>query len=198
LRLLLPALATAALLGVPAPLEAQVGGRYRLMVGANINSLNPWDADVGTDTGPGLLLRGVPRRGWGPVIDYSRFELDLRRGPGEPRLGALLLRAPIGGIGYTFERKRLAMTLHAAVGWGFNRASTEPEVVARDGARFEAKDRLLFRGGVTFTQSVGTRFALVGSAGALLHDPKITLRTETGTWRTNGLVWEVGAAYKVF
>ena len=187
-------LASVALLATPLRLEAQVGGRYRVMVGANVNSFMPWDADVGSDTGPGLLLRGVPYRGWGPVIDYSDYELDLRRGALGQRLGLLRIRAPIGGLGYTFERKQLAVTLHGAVGWGFNRVKTEPQL----GASFTVKDRLLFRGGVTLTQSVGKRFALVGSVGALLLDPKLTLGMETGTWRTNGTVWEIGAAYKVF
>jgi hypothetical protein len=194
LRPSLLVLATAALLATPPQLEAQVGGRYRVMLGANVNSFMPWDADVGSDTGPGLLLRGVPYRGWGPVIDYSDYELELRRGSLGQRLGLLQIRAPIGGIGYTFERKRLALTLHGAVGWGFNRVKTEPQL----GTSFTVKDRLLARGGVTLTQSVGKRLALVGSVGALLLDAKLRLGTEAGTWRTNGTVWEVGAAYKVF
>jgi hypothetical protein len=192
---------------LPASANAQAR-RYYIMAGATLNSLDPFDADVGTDTGPGLLLRGVPRSGLGPVVDLSGFELDLRRNPDERKLGALKLRAPMAGIGYTVERGRLATTLHAAVGWSFNKVETDRQVIERDGAQFEVKNRPLLRTGVTLTWSVGSRLALVSSAGVLFVDPKLTLafkdgsqrtvRSETDTWRTNGLVWEVGVAYKVF
>jgi hypothetical protein len=189
------------------PAHAQ-GGRYHIMVGATINSLNPFDADVGTDTGPGLLLRGVPRSGFGPVIDLSSFELDLRRSPDQRRLGGLTLRAPMLGGGYTIERGRLATTLHVALGYSFNKVETDRQVINREHAQFEVKNRPLLRTGVTLTVSAGSRVALVSSVGVLFVDPKPTLafkddaqrtvRSETGTWRTNGLVWEVGVAYKVF
>lgn len=189
-----------------APAQAQAP-RYTIMVGATLNSMNPFDADVGTDLGPGILLRAVPKRGFGPVIDLSTFNLDLKRSPERPRLGSLRLRAPMVGVGYTIERGRLATTLHAALGWSFNRIDTERQVIDRESAQFEVKDRALLRTGVTLTWSAGQRVALVSSVGVLFVDPRValafkdgqrTVRTETGTWRTNALIWEVGVAYKVF
>ena len=194
----------AAVLATPAHAQA----RHHLMVGATINSLNPFDADVGTDTGPGLLLRGVPKQGFGPVVDLSSYELELRRSPDPRRLGTLELRAAMLGIGYTMEAGRLAATLHAAPGWSFNKVETDAALISRERAQFSVKNRPLLRAGLTLTWSAGERIALVSSAGVLLVDPKLslafrdetqrTLRTETGTWRANGLVWEVGVAYKVF
>jgi hypothetical protein len=190
-----------------APAAAQTG-RYHVMVGATINSLDPFDKDVGTDTGPGLLVRGVPKQGFGPVFDLASYELELRRNPDPRRLGKVELRAGLLGIGYTREIGRLAATLHAAPGYSFNKVETDPSLVSRDRAQFSVKNRLLVRGGLTLTWSAGSRIALVSSVGALLIDPKLALtfrdeaqrelRTESGTWRTNGLVWEVGVAYKVF
>jgi hypothetical protein len=202
--LLVAGAATFAAVLCAGPAHAQTR-RYRIMVGATLNSLNPFDADVGTDTGPGLLLRGVPRSGFGLVVDLSGFELDLLRSADQRRLGGLTLRAPMAGVGYTVERGRLATTLHAALGWSFNKVETDLKVIERDGAQFEVENRPLLRTGVTLTWSAGSRVALVSSVGVLFVDPKLTLtfkdgsvRSETGTWRTNGLVWEVGVAYKVF
>jgi hypothetical protein len=187
--------------------QSQPATRYRLMLGASLNSLHTSDADVGTFLRPGVLLRGVPRAGFGPVVDYSNYELDLTRGSQEPRLGRLRMRVPMLGYGYSLERGPLVTTFHVAAGWAFNRVDTERQVIERDGALFEARDRPLFRGGVTFTRSIGERFALVATGGGLYVEPRIalafrdgqrTLRTETGTWRTSGLFWGVGAAYKIF
>jgi hypothetical protein len=190
-----------------APVHAQAR-RYHVMVGGTLNSLDPFDADVGKDVGPGLLLRGVPKRGFGPVLDLSSFTLDLRRSPEQSRLGTLELRAGLVGVGYTIEAGRLATTLHAALGYSFNKVQTERRVIDREQAQFEVKNRPLLRTGATLTWSAGSRVALVSGLGVLLVDPKLTLafkdaaqrtiRSETGTWRTNGLVWEVGVAYKVF
>jgi len=189
-----------------APSQAQAP-RYRIMVGATLNSMDPFDADVGTDLGLGILLRGVPYHGFGPVIDLSSFNLELKRSPEPPKLGSLRLRAPMVGVGYTIERGRLATTLHAALGWSFNSVDTERDVVERQGVQFEVKNRPLLRTGVTLTWSAGPRVALVSSVGVLFVDPRVTLafkdgqrtvRSETGTWRANALVWEVGVAYKLF
>lgn len=205
--LLIAGVATLAAALCARPAHAQTR-RYYVMAGATLNSLNPFDADVGTDTGPGLLLRGVPRSGFGPVIDLSSFALDIRRSPDPRKLGELELRAVLAGAGYTIEKGRLATTLHAALGWSFNKVDTDSTVITRERAQFEVENRPLLRMGVTLTWSAGSRVALVSSVGVLFVDPKLTLafrddsqrtvRSETGTWQTNGLVWEVGVAYKVF
>jgi hypothetical protein len=182
--------------------------RYHLMIGATLNSIHPFDSDVGTHVGPGILLRGVPRQGFGPVIDASATSLGLERSATGQDLGTFKMRAVILGIGYTIEKGRLATTFHTSAGYSFNKAETLPEIVDQQHVAFEAHNAFLFRGGVTFTWSAGARWAFVSSAGVLLMQPDVrlnfqdaagqTTRTETGTWKVNGLVWEVGVAFKIF
>lgn len=189
------------------PLHAQAR-RHRLMAGPALNSMNPFDADVGKDLGPGLLLRGVPRRGFRPVVDLSTFTVALRPN-GEPsKLGELRMLAILGGAGYTLETGRLATTLHAALGYAFSTAEVDREVAERDHSQFDARDRPLLRTGLTLTWSAGGRVALVSSVGVLFVDPHVALtfsdasgrpvRSETGIWRTKALVWQFGVAYKFF
>ena len=181
--------------------------RYRLMLGASLNSLNAFDNDVGTDLGPGVLARGVPRPGFGPVVDYAVFQVDLQRGSTGEYLGNLRMRAPILGVGYTIGSGNLQTTFHVAAGWAFNRIETDPQLINAANAEFEVKNRPLLRAGITFTRSLGERFALVSSIGGLAVEPSValafrdgqrTVRTETGTWKPSGLFWGIGAAYKVF
>ena len=189
------------------PLHAQAR-RHRFMAGAALNSMKPFDADVGTDLGPGLIFRGVPKQGFGPVIDLATFTVGLKRSGERSELGELRMRAILGGAGYTIEAGRLATTLHAAVGYAFSKAEVAPAVAERERSQFDARDRPLLRTGLTLTWSAGSRMALVSSVGVLFLDPKVALtfndasgrplRTETGTWRTKALVWEVGVAYKFF
>jgi hypothetical protein len=176
------------------------------MAGASLSFFDPWDVDTGAHFAPGILVRGVPRRGLGVVIDLSGFSLDLKRGPRGQPLGELHVLAPIGGIGYTVEKGRLAMNLHVAAGWGFNSVDTEQPLIDAEGARFEVKDGPLVRSGLTFTRFLGSRFAATASFGYLAMSPSVELqfsggqgpRTETGTWKTSGLYWGAGLAYKLF
>jgi hypothetical protein len=187
----------------PAPyLHAQAPARrYRVMLGPALNSVNPWDSDVGKDMGPGLIVRGVPRRGLGPVVDLSFFTLDLKR-KGQPRpLGELRLRTLLAGIGYTIERGRLATTFAVAAGHAFTKAESDLQDV-----HFDVSSAPLARTSVTFTWSAGRRIALLSSLGAVFVEPKVTLQretadgplTETGTWRAHSYVWQLGVAIKVF
>lgn len=189
------------------PLHAQAR-RHRLMAGPALNSMNPFDADVGRDLGPGLLLRGVPRRGFGPVVDLSTFTVALRPNGERSQLGDLQMLAILGGAGYTLETGRLATTLHAALGYAFSKAEVDREVAERDHSEFDARDRPLLRTGLTLTWSAGNRMALVSSVGVLFVDPHVALtfndasgrpvRSETGIWRTRALIWQFGVAYKFF
>ena len=181
--------------------------RYRIMAGASLSFFDPFDADTGMHFAPGVLLRGVPRKGLGPVIDLGGFSMDLKRGSRGQPLGELKVLAPIAGIGYTVERGQLAMNLHVAAGWGFNRVDTEQPLIDAEGARFEVKDGPLYRSGLTFTRFLGKRFAATASFGYLRMDPSLelaftdghgTARRETGTWKTTGLYWGAGVAYKIF
>lgn len=191
----------------PEPLQAQAR-QHRLMAGAALNSMNPFDADVGKDLGPGLILRGVPKRGFGPVVDLSTFTVALRPSGERSELGELRMRAILGGAGYTVETGRFATTLHAAVGYAFSEAVVDRDVAERDRSQFDARDRPLLRTGLTLTWSAGDRVALLSSVGVLFVDPHVALtfndasgravRTETGIWRTRALVWQVGVAYKFF
>ena len=180
--------------------------RYRIMAGVAMNFFDPWDVDTGAHFAPGLMLRGVPRAGLGPVIDFSAFHMDLKRGSRGQPLGELHVIAPILGLGYTVERGQLAANLHVAAGWGFNDVDTEQPLVDAEGARFEVKDGPVFRSGFTFTRFLGNRFAANTSFGYLRMAPSVQLqftggqapRTETGTWKTSGLYWGASLAYKIF
>ncbi len=198
--LLIAALAAAAW---PSPLSAQAR-RHRVMVGPALNSVNPFDADVGKDLGPGLVVRGVPRNGFGPVVDLSLFTLDLKHAGETTPLGVLRLRALLGGVGYTIERGRLATTLALAAGHAFTKADTRQAQIDRERGRFESRAWPVVRTKVTLTWSAGRRVALISSIGTLFADPDVKLRfdapprSEAGTWRTHSLVWQVGVAYKLF
>jgi hypothetical protein len=191
-----------------APVHAQAQARrYRIMAGVSVNWFDPFDVDTGTHFAPGLMLRGVPRAGFGPVIDLSGVNLDLKRGPRGQPLGELHALAPMAGIGYTLERGQWASNLHVAVGWGFNSVDTEQPLIDADGARFDVKNGPVLRSGLTFTRFLGNRFAATTSFGYLRMAPSVELaftggdggrRTETGTWKTSGLYWGVGAAFKIF
>jgi hypothetical protein len=193
----------AVLLGTALELHAQTN--YRIMVGPALNSVNPFDSQVGKDLGPGLIVRGVPRRGWGMVIDLSFFTLDLKRSRESSPLGELGLRTFLAGLGYTIERGRLATTFAVATGHGFARTETLLTDLSRQGSRFEASSRPLVRTTVTLNWSAGRRVVLTSSIGTLLADPNVRLRfgdasrpPETGTWGAHSLLWQVGAAYKLF
>ena len=177
------------------------------MAGASVNFFDPFDVDTGMHFAPGLMLRGVPRHGFGVVLDLSGFNLDLKRGARGQPLGELHVLAPLAGIGYTLEKGRLAMNLHVAAGWGFNSVDTEQPLIDAQGARFEVKDGPVYRSGLTFTRFLGNRFAATTSVGFLRMQPSVELaftggegtpRTEAGTWKTSGLYWGAGVGYKVF
>ena len=111
---------------------AQTEGRFS--VGASVTLNSTTDADVGSTTTVGPLLRLNPHKGWGPAAALNWFRPDLRDpAGGTGDFAQLRVRPLMGGLSYTVGWDAVLTSFSIVGGPSFNKAdSTAP--MSRDRA----------------------------------------------------------------
>lgn len=197
-----------AVLGLAAPAAAQprLEGRY-LLVGT-LSGARPFDGDVAPAVFPAGFLARTPKNGFRPTLGLNWFNTDLREGGRDREIGDLRVRPVMAGLNFTRISGRVAVNVSAVAGYSFNRARASAAPAGGTTLQFSAKNSFAARPALSFIVTLSPRWAFYAGGGVLFVDAEIglatldasgrTVRTETGTWKANSVVWGVGIGRSIF
>jgi hypothetical protein len=199
------ALATAATAALPAryeePIEPSTDNRL-VAIGGSWRFSSPREAalDNGVSLGPNVRL-GMGT-GPGVSIGFGWFNTTLQGGssPGQP-LARLRIRPIMAGLGYTFRRDRLALSLSLVGGLAVNSLSL-PERVNADAVALAIDNSFAWRPGASFWYDASDRIAFNVFTGYLVTRPTLKVleqgETRTRPLRADTVVVSAGLVYKLF
>jgi hypothetical protein len=187
--------------GVPS-VSAQSAGR--VSVGASMTFNGTTDADVGSTTTFGPLVRLNPHKGWGPAGALNWFRADLEDpAGGSGDFARLRVRPLMAGVSYTVGSKGVLTSFSIVGGPSFNKAEFQHAYVVASGESIRAENSIAVRPGVGVTWTVARRVAIVGFGGYLFNRPDVVYRNRLGQeiegrWTADAAVLSVGAVYSLF
>jgi hypothetical protein len=195
-------LIAAAILCAASPVFAQTEGRFS--VGASITVNSTTDADVGSATTFGPLVRLNPRKGWGPAGAFNWFRPELQDpAGGSGDFAQLRVRPLMAGVSYTVGSEAVLISFSVVGGPSFNKAEFHGSYITGAGESIDAENSIAVRPGVGVTWTVARRVAVIGFTGYLVNRPDIVYRDRFGQeinnrWKADAVVLSVGVVYSVF
>ena len=187
---------------------AQTSGR--VAIGISTTRVVPSNADLKDTEGVGLVVRQVPRPGWGVAgaLNWFAPDVDGSFAGVNGKIGTLRVRPLMGGASYTLIRGRLATSLSLVGGPAFNRLRLDDTVRDRvqllesDAENIDRRVTFAVRPGVNVAYALAPRFALTGFGGYLFNRPEFILRSAQGDTRhrlsADAVVLSIGVAVGVF
>jgi hypothetical protein len=183
-------------------LFAQTEGR--VSVGGSFTFNHTTDADVGSTTTVGPLIRLNPHKGWGPAGAFNWFRSDLSDPAGVTGdFAQLRVRPLMAGLSYTVGSNATLISFSIVGGPSFNQAEFHHSYVAGSTESIHAANSIAVRPGVGVTWTVARRVAVIGFGGYLFNRPDVVYRNRFGEqindrWKADAVVLSMGAVYSLF
>lgn len=163
----------------------------RLAVGASVTTRVATSEEAGSGAAVNFEWRiGHAIAGWGPQLSlFSWFDTDVQRpiGAGTIDPGHIRIRPLLAGYGYTWVRRRTAITADVVGGYSLNSFRLDSAALAEyerllgaSGIESEATNAWAIKPEVQAWYDINTRFGLKLNGGYLIARPSLVLRSSLG------------------
>jgi|SRR4051812_15641171 len=163
----------------------------RLAVGASVTTRVATSEEAGSGAAINFEWRiGHAIPGWGPQVSlFSWFDTDVQRpiGTGVLDPGHIRIRPLLGGYGYTWVRRRTAITADLVAGYSLNsfrldRAALDEyeRLLGATGIDSEATNAWCIKPEIQAWYDINNRFGLKLNGGYLIARPSLVVRSSLG------------------
>jgi hypothetical protein len=185
----------------------------RLAVGGSVTARNASSSQTGGSAAVGFEWRlGHAVPGWGvqnSIFSWFESEVQGTIGSGTASLGSMRLRPIMAGYGYTWVRRRAAITADLVGGYSLNSFKLDSPAIQQYGSRLggtgidaEATNAFALKPEIQVWLDLNTRYGLKLNGGYLIARPSVVITSSLGEdvrpVRADAFLVTVGLVYSLF